>query len=176
VSDIDDIRRQMARIRHDLHEDISAAVGGAGKVIDWRTFIRNAPWVSTGLSFALGYFVVPRRKDRPTSGWLPGPQSFVGSRQRDEADDERPSRRGSSKAGFGPWSLLGLGFKIIGPIALSAGQAYASSWIESKLLGALAAVPESRGGPERRGPRPGPGPESGPEPEPESFPFQRRRF
>jgi hypothetical protein len=168
VSDIDDIRRQMALIRHDLHEDFSAAVGGAGKVIDWRTFIRNAPWVSSGLAFAVGYLVVPRRKGPAPSVWHAGPPSFLGAQPRGE-DEDRPARR-RSRAGFSPWSILGLGFKLLGPVALSAGQAYASSWIESKLLSAMAIVPESKS--ERRKARPEPEPEPGSA----SFPFPNRRF
>ena len=44
MSEIDDIRRQMAQIRHDLHQDVSSVVGGVSEVVteveeamDWRS-------------------------------------------------------------------------------------------------------------------------------------------
>ena len=50
MSDIDDIRRQMAQIRHDLHQDVSSVVGGVSEVVtevsevmDWRSVLRNHP-------------------------------------------------------------------------------------------------------------------------------------
>ena len=64
--EIDDIRRKMAQIRRDLHQDVKSVVEGAEAATDWRRFIRNYPWASMGVALAVGYMIVPRRQKAPT--------------------------------------------------------------------------------------------------------------
>ena len=64
--EIDDVRRRMAQIRRELHEDVKGVVEGAEAATDWRRYVRNYPWATTGLALAIGYLVIPRRH-KPTT-------------------------------------------------------------------------------------------------------------
>ena len=69
MNEIDQIRRQMAQIRHDLHQDVSNVVSGVSEVVnevsgvmDWRSALRSHPYMLVGAALAVGYLIVPRRK------------------------------------------------------------------------------------------------------------------
>ena len=69
VNEINEIRRQMAQIRHDLHQDVSNVVSGVSEVVnevsgvmDWRSALRGHPYMLVGTALAAGYLIVPRRK------------------------------------------------------------------------------------------------------------------
>ena len=69
MNEIDEIRRQMAQIRHDLHQDVSNVVSGVSEVVnevsgvmDWRSALRGHPYMLVGAALAAGYLIVPRRK------------------------------------------------------------------------------------------------------------------
>ena len=47
-NEVDEIRRQMAQIRRELHEDVQGVVAGAEAVADWRRYIRLYPWAAVG--------------------------------------------------------------------------------------------------------------------------------
>ena len=68
MNEIDEIRWQMAQIRHDLHHDVASVVSGVSgvvdevsEVMDWRSVLRNHPYIATGVALAVGYLIVPRR-------------------------------------------------------------------------------------------------------------------
>jgi len=61
VSEVDQVRRQMARIRCELDENVEQVVESARQMTDWRYYVRAYPWAALGLAFVAGYFVVPRR-------------------------------------------------------------------------------------------------------------------
>ena len=68
MNEIDEIRWQMAQIRHDLHHDVASVVSGVSgvvdevsEVMDWRSALRNHPYIATGTALAVGYLIVPRR-------------------------------------------------------------------------------------------------------------------
>lgn len=68
MNEIDEIRWQMAQIRHDLHQDVASVVSGVSgvvdevtEVMDWRSVLRNHPYIATGVALATGYLIVPRR-------------------------------------------------------------------------------------------------------------------
>ena len=55
MNEIDEIRRQMAQIRHDLHQDVSNVVSGVSDVVnevsgvmDWRSALRGHPYMLVG--------------------------------------------------------------------------------------------------------------------------------
>lgn len=126
VNEIDDIRRQMALIRLDLHQDVSGVVVGAERAMNWRSYIQNAPWLAIGLGFALGYLVIPRRRE-PTSvedvlRTVSKPPPVLKPAPKTEKPQERP-KSSSGLAG----TLIGLAW----PIALRAVQSYAGAWVES---------------------------------------------
>src|SRR5260370_35175681 len=62
----------MAQIRHDLHQDVASVVSGVSgvvdevqEVMDWRSIVRNHPFIATGLAFTAGYLIAPRRAKHP---------------------------------------------------------------------------------------------------------------
>ncbi|MEA2631568.1 MAG: hypothetical protein QOE66_1787, partial [Chloroflexota bacterium] len=62
TNEIEEIRRQMAQIRRELHEDVQEVVAGAEAVADWRRYIRMYPWAAVGIATATGYLIVPKRR------------------------------------------------------------------------------------------------------------------
>ena len=57
----DAIRREMAAIRSDLHEDVHDLVETARQMSDWRYYVRRFPWMSVAAAAAVGFLVVPSR-------------------------------------------------------------------------------------------------------------------
>ena len=134
MNEIDEIRQQMAQIRHDLHQDVSSVVSGVSDVVnevseamDWRSVLRRHPYILMGAAMAAGYLMVPRRnEDRPPS--------------QNQLARLVPADDGPRKKRFRPVSWA---FDLLGPIATQAIQAYALMWIENRLKEHLHAGPES---------------------------------
>jgi hypothetical protein len=57
----DEIQRQMAELRIDLHRDVEGIVDSARALADWRYYVRKYPWVCLGGAAVLGYLIVPGR-------------------------------------------------------------------------------------------------------------------
>ncbi len=55
------IRQRMEEVRCDLDRDVQGIIEGARDMRDWRTYVRNYPWVCMGAAVAVGYLLVPRR-------------------------------------------------------------------------------------------------------------------
>jgi len=165
---IDDIRRQMAQIRRELHEDIQGVVAGAEAVTDWRRYVRLYPWPSVAAAFVVGYLIVPKRRKsvaEVVQEVVPATQKVV----------EIPTvRKKQEKRG----SLIGKLFGLLMPIGVKAAQSYATSFLESwiaqqGMAGVIPGMPGGPGGPTGSGgpaagpkspgqPRPNPGPSPGP--------------
>ena len=62
----DDLRRQMAEIRSQLHQEMREVVNVATIATDWRSYLRGRPWLAIGLAFSAGFLLV-RRRSRPTT-------------------------------------------------------------------------------------------------------------
>ena len=125
MNEIDEIRRQMAQIRHDLHQDISSVVSGVSDVVeevtevmDWRAVLGRHPYVLVGSAILVGYWVVPRRKREIL----------------DQSDRQVASLVSASatprKRGFRPLSWA---MELAWPIAMQSLQSYAVIWIEKRL-------------------------------------------
>ena len=56
------IRHRMEEVRCDLDEDVQEIVEGARDMGAWRSYVKSYPWVCLGAAFAVGYFIVPRRR------------------------------------------------------------------------------------------------------------------
>jgi hypothetical protein len=133
VNEIDEIRWQMAQIRHDLHHDVASVVSGVSGVVDevseamdWRSVLRNHPYIATGVALAVGYLIVPRRAKQVVPS-----QNHLVSVQAPEA--------GLRKKRFRPISWA---FELLGPIATQAIQAYALVWIENRIKEHLHTLPD----------------------------------
>jgi len=134
-SEVDEIRRHMAQIRHELHEDVQGVVRGAEATADWRRYIRNYPWAAIGLAFGVGYLIVPRRP-RPQMPAFPymaqqAPQAAAVATAPPVPVPAEPAK----KKGKGIFrTVLGL----VAPIALRTAQGYALQFFEQFLAQKMA--------------------------------------
>ncbi|WP_165223156.1 hypothetical protein [Aquisphaera insulae] len=148
MSEIDDIRRQMAQIRHDLHQDVSSVVSGVSgvvsdvtEVMDWQSSLRKHPYAVVGAAFVAGYLLVPRRRTITTA--LVDQVRPLASSAAVAGPAARPTKK------FRPisWAL-----GMVAPLASQAIQAYAMSWVESKLKEQIHPSPDDG---RQAAPRPG---------------------
>lgn len=128
MTDVDEIRRQMAQIRHDMHYDVSHVVGDVGEVMDWRAILRRHPYVVVGVGLAAGYFLVPKRRRKPVE-WT--------EREAREARAflERPTA--PPKPAKPPKSLtkraVGWAAGMLWPLISQSAQNYAAVWLENQI-------------------------------------------
>jgi len=128
TNDIDEIRRRMAQIRRELHEDVQEVVAGAEAVADWRRYVRLYPWATVGAAFAVGFLLAPRRRAKhvPTQVVVvPEPVKAAAREARDNVREIQTPAKKEKKAGF-----LGMVLGLVGPLALKAAQNYAMSYAE----------------------------------------------
>lgn len=57
----DELRREMRQIRRELGQDVEGIVENAGRLVDWRYYMRTYPWAAVGLAAVAGYALVPQR-------------------------------------------------------------------------------------------------------------------
>jgi len=140
----DEIRRQMAQIRRELHEDIQGVVAGAEAVTDWRRYIRLYPWASLGVAFAVGFLIIPRRR-RSVAEVV---KEVIPVQVQRAAEAPTPKEKEKRKAG-----IFGALFGMLVPIAVRAAQGYASQYLEHWIAqqGVIRPMPT----PGRPGPQPG---------------------
>ena len=124
TSEIDDIRRKMARVRRELHEDVRDVVEGAEAVTDWKHYIRDYPWASVGLALAIGFFAVPRRRKSAKPAEVA--RAVVAQIQPGVQAVEAVASEPPKKKGRG---LIGAGIGLIAPITLRAAQNYATHFV-----------------------------------------------
>ena len=131
LSEVDEIRRHMAQIRHELHEDVQGVVRGAEATADWRRYIRNYPWAAVGIAFGVGFLIVPR-KQRPHLPQfpyaLPDSVRAVLPEAPRAAEPEKKKGKGIFRA------VLGLA----APFALRTAQGYALQFFEQFLAQKMA--------------------------------------
>ena len=147
MNEIDEIRQEMARIRYDLHEDVTGVVGGANEAMDWRSHLRSHPWLTGGAAFLLGYYLVPRRSRAVEVVHVP--TSTVSPLISASSNGSRVPDGSTKQKSFSLWRVMGSVLSFAGPIALNAAQAYASVWIENQ----LGIRPKGPGDSESDGPR-----------------------
>ena len=63
-ADLNDLQRQMAQVRHEMHEDVKGAVRGAQSLTDWRRIVASHPWAALGAAAAVGFLVNVRHAPR----------------------------------------------------------------------------------------------------------------
>jgi hypothetical protein len=150
-NEVDEIRREMAGIRRDLHKDVKEVVETAGAVTDWRRYITTFPWVSLGAAFAAGYVLVPRRS---RTAQVLADVSRI--REAVEATGEKAVEATKPRQ-----SLAGAALGMVVPLALRAAQGYAMNYLEQWILQQQKAHP--RAGPPRdySGHQGGPGAQGG---------------
>jgi ElaB/YqjD/DUF883 family membrane-anchored ribosome-binding protein len=112
----------MALIRRDLHEDVREVVASAEAVTDWRRYIRSYPWAAVGIGLAVGYLIVPKRRqvippDVATQSDVAKVREVVSEAA--ETVKEHPRK-----------SLLAGALGLLTPVAVRALQGYALRYIE----------------------------------------------
>jgi hypothetical protein len=120
---VDDIRRQMADIRSQLHHDMTKVVEVASSATDWRSYVTDRPWLSLGAAFALGYVLVPRGVRPVVTAAAPLPLADASFRPAE------PKQQHSS----GLWRALRGIAGLAVPVAVRAAQGYALRWVEGYL-------------------------------------------
>ena len=126
MSDIAEIQRRMAQIRHDMHQEVQGAVKGAQLLTDWRGLVKSYPWLSVSLVAIAGYAMIPRRQSSNTGivGSLPASPALH-QVTTDLAQTRQPRRTG--------WNILGTAFSLLAPVATRAAQNYALGHLEQWL-------------------------------------------
>lgn len=129
MSDIDDIRQQMAQIRHDMHYDVSNVVSDVEDAMDWRSGIRNHPYIALGVGLAVGYFIVPKRRRRVERAATASVRPFLEASMAPEYATARPEKPPKSLGRKATGWAIGL----LWPLVSQSVQAYAAMWLESQL-------------------------------------------
>jgi len=120
----DDVLRQMAQIRHDLHKDVRDVVASAEAATDWQRYIRMYPWVALGAAVTVGYLIVPRRH-HPRPAVIAAPIDMAQVREVvEKSTDIAPSREKEK-------GLLGKALGFAWPLAVRAAQGYAAQYLEN---------------------------------------------
>ena len=163
-NDIDDIRRKMAKIRRELHEDVREVVEKAEAVSDWRHYVKMYPWAAVGVAAALGYFLVPKRKKSSGVKATEIAQAVAAITPQNLAPQALAAvAPAAPKKGR---SLISAGLGMLAPIALRAAQNYAthfvSNWVAQQqdqvaaMMAATGLVPQPGSPmPGSGGPKPG---------------------
>ena len=58
---VEEIRRRMAALRHELDGDVNEVGRSARAMTDWQYYVKHYPWASLALAAVAGYFLVPKR-------------------------------------------------------------------------------------------------------------------
>ncbi len=124
--DAAEIRRRMAQIRRELHEDVQEVVAGAEAVFDWRRYIRMFPWAAVGLAFSVGYIVIPKRR-RSIPRDLARQGDIADVREAIAKSQEPAESPGSEKR---KKSLVGAALGMLVPLVWRVGRNYAMSYLE----------------------------------------------
>jgi hypothetical protein len=124
-NEVEEIRRRMAQIRREMHEDVQGVVASAETATDWRSYVRSYPWLSLGLAVAAGFLIVPRR-----------PPTVVPPVAMPVESQDRVAQR-ERRAG-----LLGAMAGMVVPVLTRAAQAYASHWLENWIAQQTRAGPQ----------------------------------
>jgi hypothetical protein len=128
ADEIEDIRREMARLRLNLYRDVSEVVAVAEAVSDWRNLVRLHPWAFLVGAFGLGFLLVPRRR-RSIRATAEAAATVAAAKMKASAGVPMlPRNDPESRSGLFVWVL-----SLIAPVALRAAQAYAARYIESRL-------------------------------------------
>lgn len=149
MTDVDEIRRQMAQIRHDMHYDVSHVVGDVEEAMDWRAIMRRHPYIVVGAGLAVGYLLVPKRRRDPAP-WAERdarePQPFL-ERPTAPAKPAKPAKSLTKKA-------VGWAAGMLWPLVSQSVQNYAAAWLENQIKQQMHA--QSQGSPFQAAPQ-GPG-------------------
>ncbi len=128
TDDVDAIRRRMAKIRSELHEDVRGVVEAANSAWNWRRYITAYPMLSLSLAAGLGYLVVPRGRKS-----APAPVVIVEKAAKAAGSVAAAPEREQRKK-----SLISAGVGMLATLALKSAQNYAlhyaQQWLAEKQM------------------------------------------
>jgi hypothetical protein len=129
TNESDEIQQQMARIRRELHQDVSEVVAGAEAAADWRRYVRAYPWAAVGIALAVGYLVVPRqgrggRGGAASEADLDAIRALLEQARQTAGEAKEPVRK----------SLLGAAVAMLAPLAWKLAQDYGVAYLEQWLI------------------------------------------
>jgi hypothetical protein len=120
TTEITEIQRRMAQIRRELHENVRDAVEGAQSLTDWRSHVRHHPWLTLGAAAAVGYLIVPKRREQPAPAIVAvAPAAAPAISQAVQAAPKKKR-----------WGIIGTAVGMLAPIAVRAAQNYAIQYLE----------------------------------------------
>lgn len=126
-SEVEDIQRQMAAIRHELHEDVREVVATAEAVTDWQRYLRMYPWAGMAAAFVFGYMIVPKRHV-PSNMATQADVAEVREAVKAAVPPAEPPTPRKRKG------LLRMAWEIASPLAIRTAQGYAAQYLEAWLL------------------------------------------
>jgi hypothetical protein len=127
--EIDEIRKQMASIRREMHENVKGVVQNAEEVTDWRRYVRSSPWLAFGGAFVLGYLIVPHKRAAALAPQvIVTPPNMDGPGLQQSYASVAPAEKKKKSIGR---KLFGAAFALASPIALRAAQGYAMQYLEN---------------------------------------------
>lgn len=140
LSEAEQIRQEMVRVRSELHNDVDEVVASARALTDWRQYVRSYPWVCLGVAAAAGYLIVPSRRKPPAAP----PKTSA-------AQTQQAAVESGVKAGAAA-GVLGTVVSTIGTFALRSAMNFASrkatEWLDARMSPASAhTVGQSAGEP-----------------------------
>jgi len=125
LNEPDEIRRRMAQIRRDLHEDVREVVAGAEAATDWRRYIRAYPWAAVGTAAAVGFLAVPKvSRSAPRDTARQSDVAEVRDELRQAREDKEEAKEEKRR------SLVGAAFAMAAPMAWRFAQNYAMAYLE----------------------------------------------
>jgi hypothetical protein len=139
---VDEIRRGMAQIRVDLHQDVRGVVAGAEAATDWRYYVRLYPWASLAAAAVGGFLIVPRKRRSVRATAQAAAEATAAKLQEVLPTEPRAqAQKGKRRTG-----LIGLVLGFAGPVVVRAAQSYAAQYLENYL-----AQHQQRQGPQKVG-------------------------
>ncbi|WP_152052599.1 hypothetical protein [Tautonia marina] len=125
-AEVEELRREMARIRREIHADVNVAAEHLEATLNWRGYVRSAPWPAAGAAFGVGFLaawlLVPRRRIKVIE------RERATSARRAPRYEEPEQEKGPSKG------VVSMALGFLAPIALRAAQNYAIQFVEDRLL------------------------------------------
>lgn len=120
----DAVRRRMAELRQDLSSDVRDVGRSAREMTDWTHYVRRFPWATVAVAAAIGYMLVPRKKQ----GISPDPALLAEMVKNREVRVEGLDRAKESKGLLKSLLVMGVTW------AAKAGMEYMGSRLRSAAL------------------------------------------
>jgi hypothetical protein len=125
LTDIAELQVRMAQVRHDMHQEVQSAVKGAQLLTDWRSLVKNFPWLSISVAALAGFALVPSRRST-YGGHVAAPPAGADLLASSVAAQVQQKRRTG-------WNVVGTAFNLLSPVVVRAAQNYALDYFEKWL-------------------------------------------